>query len=73
MIKDRIHGLLTLQMLVMLALLPLWFILVVFVSVEYFGKMHYGQINFPVYIMGIMAATIFSYNAFKRSIPRGPR
>lgn len=73
MIKDRIHGLLTLQMLVMLVLMPLWFILVVFVSVEYFGKMHYGQINFPVYIMGIMAAAFFSYNAYKRSIPRGPR
>lgn len=73
MIKDRTHGLLTMQMLVMLVLLPLWFMLAVFVAVEIFGKIHYGQITYLIYIMGIMAAAFFNYNAFKRSIPRGPR
>ena len=72
MIKYRIHGLLMLQMLMMVVILPFWFLFTVFVAVEVFDKINYAQINFPIYILGIISAALFTFYPYQRTLPRGP-
>lgn len=71
MIDSRRRGLLTLQAVVVLIFMPLWFSFNVLMAVEVFQRMNYAQVNFPLYIFGIAAASLISLNYNYQTIPHG--
>ncbi len=70
MIKSRTRGILTLQGLIILFILPLLFLFEVFIAVEYVHKIIYAQVNFPLYLMGIVFARLLIINNSYRSDSR---
>ena len=60
MIDTRKRGLMTLQRLITILLLPLWFYLVAAGCAAFGLTLLYEQINFPLYILGIVLASAVS-------------
>ena len=72
MLESRTRGILTLQGLIILFILPLWFLLQVYIAVDWVHKMKYVQVNFPLYLLGIILASLLSFNQLDRTMPYGP-
>ncbi len=68
MINTRTSGLMSMNALIVVLLLPTWFLLHTFIAVEVFDKIKYNQINYPIYLIGMVIAGIVSSNV-KRNFP----
>ena len=71
MIKSRARGLVTLQAVLTLILMPALFLFETLLAAELFGKMSYEQVNFLLYLLGIAGATLISFNLSTRSLLQG--
>lgn len=72
MLESRTRGILTLQGLIVLFILPLWFLFQVYIAVDWVHKMNYSQVNFPLYSLGVILASLLSFGQLDRAMPRGP-
>ncbi len=72
MLESRTRGILTLQGLIVLFILPLWFLFQVYIAVDWVNKMNYSQVNFPLYSLGVILASLLSFGQLDRAMPRGP-
>lgn len=74
MINSRIRGLLRMQGILLLLLLPLWFLLHVAVArhlpMAILGPLG-PQPNLVIYVVGIIAACLFTFHYNERRLPRG--
>lgn len=70
MIEGRRQGLLTLHWLFIAIVLPVWFLIAVYIGVEYVHKIKYEQINFPIYLAGIAFASLQILSNYSRADSR---
>lgn len=68
MLHFRISGIVTLTNVVMLAAMPLWFMLAVVLAVELTGGLGYWQIDFRLYVMSILVARLLTFKD-RRDLP----
>lgn len=71
MLANRITGLRNLQILAMVILAPIWFGVSVVIGVEWFGRLGYDQVNFPLYLLGVVMATVVSHQMVRRDLVNG--
>ena len=71
MLESRTRGISTLQGLIILFILPMWFLFSVYIAVDWVNKMNYSQVNFPLYSLGVILASLLSFGQLERSMPRG--
>ncbi len=71
MIESRTRGLVTLQTFSLLAIMPLWFILLILLSERFGLAILINQINFPLYLLGIAGACLLFLNYENPALPRG--
>ena len=73
MLSNRTRGLLRLQGLLIILILPLWFLLNMAFGVEVLGKISYNQFNYSLYLMGIFGVCLVRFNPYSRHLNRSAR